>query len=44
LFCLAAADEGAVQRALLDLVGSDKGLLKGCFLVDQLVFQEMMYK
>ncbi len=37
------ADEAAVQKTLSDLVGGDKTLLQGCFMVDQLVFTEMMY-
>ncbi len=32
-----------MRRALLRLVNDDKALMQGCFLVDQLVFQEMMY-
>ncbi len=35
------ADETAVQRYLQELVGNDKALLNSCFLVDQLVFQEV---
>ncbi|GFH20568.1 protein kinase domain-containing protein, partial [Haematococcus lacustris] len=38
----ASIDEAGVQRALHELVGQDKALLQGCFLTDQLVFQEMM--
>uniref|UniRef100_A0A7S0R2F9 non-specific serine/threonine protein kinase n=1 Tax=Chlamydomonas leiostraca TaxID=1034604 RepID=A0A7S0R2F9_9CHLO len=37
-------DEVVVQRHLSDLVGGDRALIQGCFLVDQLVFQEMMYR
>lgn len=40
----APADEVHVQKALSDLVGGDRSLMQGCFLVDQLVFQEMMYR
>ncbi|GFH17604.1 protein kinase domain-containing protein [Haematococcus lacustris] len=39
----ASIDEAGVQRALHELVGQDKALLQGCFLTDQLVFQEMMF-
>ncbi len=39
----AAADERDVQRRLLELVGGDRQRLQGAFIVDQLVFQEMMY-
>jgi hypothetical protein len=35
-------DEREVQRRLLELVGGERGCVQGCFLVDQLVFQEMM--
>ncbi len=38
----ACADEMQVQKQLQELVGGDRTLLQGCFLVDQLVFQEMM--
>lgn len=38
-----AADERDVQRKLLDLVRGDRTKLPGCFQVDQLIFQEMMY-
>jgi hypothetical protein len=31
-----------VKAALLELVGGDKHKMHGCFLVDQLVFQELM--
>lgn len=37
------AEEVVVQRQLQELVGGDRALLQGCFLVDQLVFQESMY-
>ena len=37
-------DEREVQKRLLDLVGGNKGLLPGCFMVDQLVFTESMFK
>ncbi|GAX79840.1 hypothetical protein CEUSTIGMA_g7280.t1 [Chlamydomonas eustigma] len=37
-------DEREVQRHLLELVGSKKELMPGCFLVDQLVFQESMFQ
>ncbi len=37
------ADEASVQKSLSELVGGDKTLMQGCFLVDQLVFTEMMY-
>ena len=37
------ADEREVQRRLRDMVGNDATMLQGCFLVDQLVFQETMY-
>lgn len=33
-----------MQKALHELVGGDRSLIQGCFLVDQLVFQEMMYR
>lgn len=39
----ASVDEKDVQRRLLDLVGGDKSALQGCFVVDQLVFQELMF-
>ncbi|GFR44592.1 hypothetical protein Agub_g5870 [Astrephomene gubernaculifera] len=35
-------EEKEVQRRLLEIVG-DKGLMQGCFTVDQLVFTEQMY-
>ncbi len=34
--------EREVRDHLLELVDNDKGMLPGCFLVDQLVFQESM--
>jgi hypothetical protein len=34
--------ESDVNQELLKLVGSDKGRMQGCFLVDQLVFHESM--
>ncbi|KAF5836953.1 hypothetical protein DUNSADRAFT_5182 [Dunaliella salina] len=37
-------DESHIQRALQDLVGRDPEMLKGCFLVDQLVFQETCHQ
>ena len=37
------AEEREVQRKLRDLVGNDSVMLQGCFLVDQLVFQETMH-
>lgn len=36
-------DEKEVQKRLLDMVGGNRERLQGCFMVDQLVFQEMMY-
>lgn len=39
----ASVDEKDVQRRLLELVGNDKARLPGCFVVDQLVFQELMF-
>ncbi|KAG1655857.1 hypothetical protein FOA52_012507, partial [Chlamydomonas sp. UWO 241] len=35
--------EAEVQRRLLQLVGNNEELMHGCFLVDQLVFQESMW-
>ena len=37
-------DEREVQRHLLALVWNKRKLLPGCFMVDQLVFQESMVK
>mmetsp|Transcript_1711 Transcript_1711/g.3847 ORF Transcript_1711/g.3847 Transcript_1711/m.3847 type:complete len:555 (+) Transcript_1711:108-1772(+) len=37
-------DESQIQRALQELVGRDSEMLKGCFLVDQLVFQETCHQ
>ncbi len=39
----AQPDERDVQRALLELVGGNRALLPGCFMCDQLVFQECLY-
>jgi len=39
-----STDELTVQRQLQELVGRDRALLQGCFLVDQLVFQETLYR
>eukprot|EP00798_Chlamydomonas_sp_ICE-L_P014519 gene14519-20549_t len=39
-----APDEKEVQRKLRDIVGNDKTLVQGCFLADQLVFQEEMHR
>uniref|UniRef100_A0A7R9VF18 Uncharacterized protein n=1 Tax=Chlamydomonas euryale TaxID=1486919 RepID=A0A7R9VF18_9CHLO len=36
-------NEAVVNRQLMELVGQDKQLMQGCFLVDQLVFQEKMW-
>eukprot|EP00955_Chlamydomonas_euryale_P074669 362100-Chlamydomonas_euryale.AAC.1 len=35
--------EPEVQKRLLALVGNNDGLMHGCYLVDQLVFQESMW-
>lgn len=42
--CHIHADESQIQRALQELVGRDTEMLKGCFLVDQLVFQETCHQ
>lgn len=39
-----STDEKEVQKKLLELVSGDRTRLQGCFMVDQLVFQEMMYR
>mmetsp|Transcript_23560 Transcript_23560/g.51706 ORF Transcript_23560/g.51706 Transcript_23560/m.51706 type:complete len:731 (-) Transcript_23560:30-2222(-) len=36
-------DEREVQKKLLELVGGNRDLLQGCFMTDQLVFQESMW-
>lgn len=36
-------DEREVQRRLLELLGGDRSRMQGCFVCDQLVFQEMMH-
>lgn len=35
-------DERELRSGLMEIVRSDRGKLQGCFLCDQLVFQEMM--
>jgi len=37
-------DEREVQKHLLGLVGGSRELMPGCFMVDQLVFTESMFK
>ncbi len=43
VYVCVSAEEAVVQKTLSDLVGGDRTLLQGCFMVDQLVFTEMMY-
>lgn len=35
-------DEAKVQQKLLELVGGDRSRMASCFIVDQLVFMELM--
>ncbi len=37
------ADEAEVQKRLLQLVGNNTELMHGCYMVDNLVFQESMW-